>query len=194
MKKIFYILLIFLLIISTFGCMNTSHNGDETQYQNNDIDEKAKPCLAGISLGDSKNVVIEKLGTEYEETNFEEAGHFPENFYSWEYDNGTLVYIGRDSGKVLEIRSTGQEAETNLGIKVGDRAELVFDTYRAKYTEPVSIHTDDILVGVFKIEENAIIIFDFNMEDGITNLEEVNSDDLVERIILTHPTHIDDSF
>ncbi|KUO49086.1 MAG: hypothetical protein APF76_10705 [Desulfitibacter sp. BRH_c19] len=94
----------------------------------------------------------------------------------------------------MEISSDAQGAEINLGIKVGDDAERVFDTYRAKYTEPESGHGYGELVGVFKIEEGAAIIFDFNMEDGIVNPEKVNSNDILERIILTYPPHIEEDF
>jgi len=152
-----------------------------------------KPSLAGIKLGDSKETVEQKLGSKYREKAYEEAGHFPEQFNTWEYDNGTIVYIGKDTGKVLEIRSTGQGVGTNLNVKVGDSSQKVFEVYRDKYTEPESIHGGK-LIGVFKVEDGAALIFDFNIEDGIANPEDIRTDDRVERIILTYPSHIDESF
>lgn len=195
-----------LLSIVSAGCTqegNPGENppaGNHPNESNNSADqenvnqENVKPSLAGISLGDPKETVEEKLGQDYEVADFEEAGHFPETFYSWEYENGTVVYLGKESGKVLEIHSSAQGVGTNLGVKIGDSAKTVLGTYRAKYTEPESIHGFGKLTGVFKVEGGAALLFDFNQEDGIVNPEGVEEEDVLERIILTYPAHIDEDF
>lgn len=190
MKKTFIIFLIFLLGASLISCTAIPFGENEDQPQQNN----GKPSIAGISLGDSKETVQNKLGEEYKVTYYDEAGHYPELFYVWEYEYGITVYIGKVSEKVLEIRSTAIGTETNLGIKVGDNAELVLDTYREKYTEPESIHGVGKLIGIFKVEEGTAMIFDFNIEDGIANPGEINSNDILEQIILTYPSHIEESF
>ncbi|NLM20165.1 MAG: hypothetical protein GX207_00240 [Peptococcaceae bacterium] len=206
-KSLLILFIVFLcLSLSLMGCTsgNTGEkieediekgvqDGIEDLEKNLNDNILDKPSLAGIRLGDTKETVKEKLGGDYQEKVYEEAGHFPEQFYTWQYSNGTIVYIGKDSDKVLEIRSTAKGVGTNLEVKVGDSAEKIFETYRDKYTEPESIHGGK-LIGVFKVEDGAALIFDFNTEDGIVNPEDVKPEDRVERIILTYPAHIDESF
>lgn len=159
-----------------------------------DFDETRTPSIAGIRLGESKDKVLEILGDDYAETKYEEAGHFSEKFTNWEYADGFIISIGQESGKVFQIMATSPTASTNLGIKVGDSAEKTLNTYRAKYLEPESIHGGK-LYGVFKVENGQAIIFDFNIDDGIVNPpEEIDPAEKLERIILTYPSYLDDSF
>jgi hypothetical protein len=104
-----------------------------------------------------------------------------------------MVVVGHGSNKVLEIRSTSPERETDLGVKVGDQADKVLSTYREKYSEPDSIHGGK-LYGCFKAEEGQALAFAFNIENGYFNSEEIPTDKQVEGILLTYPTYIDDSF
>lgn len=196
MKKIIILLFAVLFMFSASACtifgQDISENTPPVSEGTDGAQEK-NPSLAGISLGDPADKVKEILGTDFEETFYEEAGHFPESFYTWEYSEGTMVVVGHDSNKVLEIRSTSPERETDLGVKVGDQAEKVFNTYREKYSEPESIHGGK-LYGCFKIEEGQALAFAFNIENGYFNPEDVPADELVEGILLTYPTYIDDSF
>lgn len=187
LKRLLILLVTALAAVALAGC--SADDGQESDGG----DGLQRPSLAGVSLGDAKGSVLEKLGADYQVTAGEEAGHFPENYYLWEYADGTMVIIGRNSGEVLEIRSTAREAATNLGVKVGDPAESVFTTYRGAYTEPESIH-GGILTGVFKVEDGAALIFDFDVEDGIVNPRGVDAGETLERIILTYPSHIDEDF
>ena len=158
-----------------------------------DVDEKRQPSIAGIQLYDDKEKVKEILGNEYKETFYEEAGHYPEPFYIWRYEKGFEVVFGKDSNKVYQITTTSPEGTTNLESKVGDSAEETLGTYRAKYIEPESIH-GGMLYGVFKVENGQALIFDFNIEDGLVNPNEIKPEEKVERIILTYPAFLDDSF
>lgn len=187
LKKVVALLVAFLVAVATAGC------GADNAPESNAEDGVPRPSLFGVSLGDSREVVQEKLGREYQETEYEEAGHFPEVFCTWDYTDGTTVYIGRESGNVMEIRSTAPDATTNLGVKIGDTAESVFAIYRERYTEPESIH-GGVLTGVFKVEDGAAVVFDFDMEDGIVNPSGVDADETLKRIILTYPSHVDDDF
>ncbi len=187
LKRIVALLLAFLMAAAPAGC------GADKSPESNAVDGFARPSVCGVSLGDSKEVVQEKLGLEYQETEHEEAGHFPEAFSIWEYSDGTKVYIGRKSGSVMEIRSTAPEAATNLGARIGDTAESVFAIYRSRYSEPESIH-GGVLTGVFKVEDGAAVIFDFDVEDGIVNPNGVDAGQTLKRIILTYPSHVDDDF
>jgi hypothetical protein len=209
-KKVLLIFLVICLILGLTACTtnNQAENIPETelneeQSANNDsptvnqeesVNEALTPSIAGIKLGDPTDKVIEILGSDYIETKYEEAGHFPEKFITWEYADGFIFSIGQDSNQVLQIMATSSLAVTNLGIKVGDSAEETLNTYRAKYIEPESIHGGKLL-GVFKVENGQAIIFDFNKDDGIVNpTEEIKNDENVERIILTYPAFLDDSF
>lgn len=158
-----------------------------------DFDETRQPSIAGISLWDHKDKVQEMLGSNYTETHYEEAGHFYEPFSLWKYEDGFTITIGQTSNKVLQIEATAPGAETNLGAKVGDDAGDVLKVYREKYREPTSIHGPELL-GVFKVENGQAMIFDFNIEDGLVNPEGTELEGPVERIILTYPTYLDDSF
>lgn len=182
-KKILAGFLIIAFLIFATAC---------TKNENKDFQEKAS--IAGICLGDRKEKVLEALGKEFKETYHDEAAHFPEAFYAWDFEEGIMVIIGKNSETVLQINASSPNAETNLGIKAGDSAEKVLSLYREKYVEPESIHGGKLL-GVFKVECGQALIFDFNTEDGIVNpMEEIKPDEKVERIILTYPTYIDDSF
>ncbi|HHW06349.1 MAG TPA: hypothetical protein GXX34_02240 [Clostridia bacterium] len=158
-----------------------------------DLDETRQPSVAGICLGDHKDKVKELLGGDFTEIPYAEAGHFDEPYVLWEYPAGYSIAIGRTSGRVLQIAATAPGAGTNLGARVGDRAGEVLALYRASYEEPVSIHGGD-LPGVFKVENGQAVIFDFNMEDGLVNPAGVEPEGVVERIVLTYPVYLDDSF
>lgn len=184
-----------LLMFST-GCSNTDTNLSprETKEENHSSwQDSSQPSIAGISLGDHKDKVKELLGTDFTETHYEEGGHFKEPFVLWEYSHGYSITIGQNSNKVLQIVATAPDAYTNLGVKVGDSAEEILPLYRDKYQEPTSIHGGK-LYGVFKVEKGQGIIFDFNKEDGLVNLSEADLTGPVERIILTYPEYLDDSF
>jgi hypothetical protein len=151
-----------------------------------------RPSISGVHLGDTREQVIAALGKDYVETAPSgEAGHFPEQVYSLDYD-GTKVFIGADSGKVLEIYTTSSQAETNLGIKMGDSGEKVFEAYRGKYIEPESIH-GGTLYGIFKVEGAAALAFNFDT-DPAQYPREIKPDNKVTGMTLTYPEIMDDSF
>lgn len=158
-----------------------------------DIDENRQPSIGGIHLNDPKETVEQILGTDYQETYDDEAAYYPETHYIWQYDNGYCIIIGKDSGKVLEIIATATDATTNLGAKMGDSAATVLPLYREKYPEPDS-NIGGILLGSFIVEQDQLIVFDFDINDGMFNHpdDQIPDTATVERIILTDPTYIDD--
>jgi len=170
------------------GYTEINDQGKETKKTTKNI----KPSISGVHLGDSKAQVEAALGKDYKETPpGEEVGHFPEQVFRWDYD-GYRIFIGAESGGVLELNVTSPQAETNLGIKMGDTAAAVFEAYRPKYIEPESIHGGK-LYGIFKVEGAAAMFFSFDLKEGQT-LEDIKPENKVERIILTYPGIMDDSF
>lgn len=152
-----------------------------------------RPNISGVQLGHNKEQVKAALGSNYKETPpGEETMHFPEKVYRWDYDEGYKIFIGAESGEVLEIIAESPRAETNLGIKTGDTASKVFAAYRPKYIEPESIH-GGIVYGLFKVEGAAALFFNFDLKEGQTP-ENIKPDNKVVRIILTYPSMLDDSF
>ncbi len=155
--------------------------------------QNIKPGIAGVHLGDIKEQVIKALGRGYIETiSGEELLNFSESVYRWDYSTGYTVLIGKTSGKVLEIRATAPQAETNLGVKVGDRADQVFAVYRPDYIEPESMHGGK-LSGVFKVEGTAALFFNFDLQEGQSR-QDIQSESKVESMVLTYPELMDDSF
>lgn len=162
--------------------------GKETRKTTKNI----RPDISGVHLGDTKAQVEAALGNGYKETPPSgEAGHFPEQVYRWDYD-GYKVFIGAESGKVLEITAESPNAETNLGIKMGDTSTKVFEVYRPKYIEPVSIHGGKIY-GMFKVEGAAALYFQFDLKEG-QSLADIKPENKVVRMVLTYPEILDDSF
>ena len=187
-KKLLLSVFIVTILMTMAACTKSgvSKNAEENPSE--------KTSIVGIQLGDNREKVLEILGKEYKEILSEEAGHFPESYYVWDFEEGFTVIIGRHSEEVLQISAASTAAKTNLGIRIGDSAEKTLNLYRKKYTEPESIHGGELL-GVFKVEDGRALIFDFNIADGIVNpVAEIKPDEKVERIILTYPAYIDDSF
>lgn len=151
------------------------------------------PSLAGLSLGDPQDKVLEIWGNDYQAVEHEESGHFYEPFQIWTYSNGNSVVIGTTTNTVLEVTALATSAETNLGIKVGDTAATALTLYRSQYIEPESSFGGQLL-GVFKLEYGLALLIDFDKEDGIVNPQPIKDTDLIERMILTKPAYIDEGF
>lgn len=170
------------------GYTEINDQGEESKKSTKNI----KPSISGVHLGDSKAQVEAALGKDYKETAPSgETGHFPEQVYRWDYD-GYRIFIGAESGGVLELYVTSPQAETNLGIKIGDTAAKVFEAYRPEYIEPESIHGGK-LYGLFKVEGAAALFFRFDLKDG-QSLEDIKPENKVESMTLTYPEILDDSF
>jgi len=168
------------------GYTETDARGQAVRKTTRDI----RPSLAGVHLGDTRAEVEAVLGTDYQEVFSEETGHFPEQVYRLDYPDGNRVYIGKASEAVLEINVTAPDAATNLGVKVGDAAATALPVYReAGYREPESIH-GGLLPGVFRVEGGAAMFLVFADRDS----PDIRPDARIERIILTYPEMMDDSF
>jgi hypothetical protein len=209
-KRIIMILLIGILFI-TPGCLINAGEGTEnkatdsdtsavnTETTNEAIDSDISglqiitvSSLGGISLGDSPERVVAVLGSNYtESTEPDVAGFIGEDMAVWSYESGIVVYIGQSSGKVLKIKSTSPDLQTDLGIRGGDNAETVFEAYRPLYKEAVSRHWDEVLEGWFHMEDGAVMIFDFDKSDSVLVNRDVTRDSLVEEIILAYWAHFD---
>jgi hypothetical protein len=199
-KLVFIIIILSILMIT--GCSRPISSDNPQENNNTNVQGETNgsyskgnsmPSISGVHLGDTKEQVRAVLGDKYVETPpDEEPGHFPEPVYCWTYEAGYMVFFGKDSGKVLEIIATSSEAETNLGAKIGDTSDKVFSIYRPKYIEPVSVHGDQ-LIGIFKVEGGAALVFGWDQKDG-KNPEDIKPEDKVVSMILTYPSILDDSF
>lgn len=171
------------------GYTEINEKGQESKKTTKNI----RPSISGVHLGDTGDQVRAALGNAYKETPpGEEMGHFPEKVYRWDYEEGYKIFIGAESGKVLEIVAISSAAETNLGIKTGDTAAKVFEVYRPKYIEPESIHGGKIF-GLFKVEGAAALFFRFDLPEG-QSLADIKPGHKVKQISLTYPEILDDSF
>lgn len=198
-KAIFIILAVMLFITS--GCTEANNKGDTNNKGDKDIIEATEtpgqvdetsengetvPSLGGISLEDSSEKVKSVLGDKYSETEeSDNLGAFGEDIVIWNYNNAISVSIGKTSGKVLRVLSKSPDYKTDLGIKVGDDAATVFETYRSKFKEAVSRHNDETLEGWFLTEDETVVIFDFDKSDDSIVNSNITSDSRVEEIILS---------
>jgi hypothetical protein len=161
--------------------------------QSHKTTQNVRPSISGVHLGDTREQVETALGDDYLETPPGEATmNFPEPVYRWTYARGYEVFIGQDSGEVWEIMSSYPQAETNLGVRIGDSAAKVFEIYRPQYIEPESIHGGK-LYGVFKVEGAAALSFRFDTDPG-TIRSEIQPDSKVISMDLTYPNIMDDDF
>lgn len=190
MKKLL-VAVIIMATLFTVGCTSLVNNEAKDPGQENLTrqDENREPdqtddsaSLAGIHLGDSVQTVSDVFGDDYKEEKFEDDGFFGEGFALRQYD-GIDVVIGLSSQKVLQIDVYGSQFTTNLGDKVGDKANSVLEKYRSKYREYEGVNSDGKLTGWFQTDEETLVIFSFNEERSRFN-EEVTDDSKVEGITL----------
>jgi hypothetical protein len=192
-KAILIVLTGILLIVS--GCstsIDREENNKPIDSETPDQGSVTAPSLGGISLGDSSESVIGALGNNYtESTETDDAGFIGEDMTVWSYESGIVVNIGKRSGKVLRVKSTSPDFRTDLGVKVDDNAKTVFDAYKPVFQEAVSRHSDNVLEGWFLIEDQAIMIFDFDKSDGSLINSSITPDSRVGEIILAYWEHFD---
>lgn len=212
MKKSFLIILASMLLLS--GCatnnpqdQNTNLDKPGQQVETNlpgntdqgqkdpgngqDLETDQRASLGKIRLGDAFSQVEQILGKDYKETLHDEPGHFSEPWYSREYNKGIKVVVGKKSGKVLEIDAIDADFTTNLGAKVGNTAERVKDLYATKYKPFESRQGDGPLEGFYLLDEDLVIIFDYNKDDDQLFNTNIKPDSKVEMIRLTHSQYLD---
>lgn len=192
-KKIILAILI-VTVIAISGCSQEKkpqkNKPQEGSKQEENIQDKT-PGIGGIHIGDSKDKVVEILGTDYKETVEDESGYFGEPYVLMEYKDKAQVVVGRDTKKVFEMVSYTPDLATNIGVKVGDTAKDTLEKYRSKYEETQSIHTGGKLTGWFNVENGAIMILDFNKNDETMINENVTPESKIEMIKLTHSNFVD---
>jgi hypothetical protein len=190
MKKLL-VAVIIMATLFTVGCSSAVNNESKDPEQENltEQSENREPeptddstSLAGIHLGDSAQTVSDVLGDGYKEEKSEDDGFFGEGFVLRQYE-GIDVVIGLSSQRVLQIDAYGSQFATNLGGKVGDKANSVLEKYRSKYSEYEGVNSDGKLTGWFQTDEETLVIFSFN-EDRSRFNEEVTDDSKVEGITL----------
>jgi|GEM_PF-4833944 len=158
--------------------------------------EKESPTfsvsLGGISLGDSPEKVAQVLGSDYEESQEEDIlGAFGEDVLIWRYEKGITVTFGKDTKKVIKVVAYHPDFETDLGIKIGDKAQRIFEKYEPISQKPVSRHNNEVLTGWFDMGEGEILIFDFDRNDNTPVNGDVLPDAQVQEIILGYWKHFD---
>ncbi len=153
----------------------------------------AKTTLAGIGLGDSASEVTRLFGRMYEEELlFADEGYYGEDAVYWNYQDRIFFTIGQNTQKVLRIDVTVGDYETNLGIRVGQRAQDILPKYTALYPQLVSIHTDGEVPGWFLVEKGGLLIFVFYDVNGERIYEGAVPDNAVcEGITLAYEEHFD---
>ncbi|HHW31273.1 MAG TPA: hypothetical protein GXX20_06315 [Clostridiaceae bacterium] len=211
-KTILIVLTVSLLIL--YGCSKYVDEKNRIEYNKNKISENQNEIekdkneinssdasnqetanvssLGGISLGYSPEMVVNILGDNYiESTEPDYFGIMGEDITVWSYDNGIVIRIGETTGKVLSVTSKNPDFQTDMGIKVGDDAETVFNAYKPKFEEAKSRHSDEILEGWYLVGDGTVMIFDFDKSDNAVINSNIASDSKVEEIILAYWKHFD---
>lgn len=193
MKKLIIAILMSLLTLAAFGCAARDEVKQETPPKQpaENVVKDFQPNLGGIKLGDPKEKVFQTFGTDYEQTAFDEDYSLGEPFVKLHYNNGITVVLGSKSNSVLEIESSSPSTPSNLGFKIGDRAQDVLTNYRSKYKEPNSNQGDGKLTGWFLInDQQDLVIFDFDKNQSWGNVD-IKPDAQVERLRLTNFKYMD---
>lgn len=136
-----------------------------------EILELSNQSLAGLSLGISKEEVINILGNNYQES------FLDPDYIELYYKNGISVILGRNGNseyQVIMINVITKEYKTNMGIKAGDYINNALEVYRNKYKEHISKHTNKKVIGMFEIDECIALKFNYN-KDKISKETKINS-------------------
>lgn len=201
MKKMPGLILIALLLAVTIACSPKELTPKETPPQQVQPDQQPqppqpgeegfRPSIGGIKRGDSKDQLLAAFGTRYEEDTFEEEVSLGEPFARLSFPNGITAIVGIETNKVLEIETNSADTVTNLGFKVGDDAREVLAKYRTMYQEPQSRHSDDTLIGWFLLQDEELIIFNFDQDEVLVNDPQLKPDAKVKRIKLSNFDYMD---
>ncbi len=186
-KKTFLLLIVLLLILALSACTPNGGNGDP------DPDPPEITTLADIALGDPADTVTQMYGTQYEEdTTSADESYYGEDVANWNYQDRIYFTIGLTTQSVLRVYVAIPDYETNLGVKVGDKADTFLPQYRDYYDELVSNQSDDILNGWFLIEEGGLLIFRFADENGeLDPTLPIPDEAVVDSITLAYVEHFD---
>lgn len=176
---------------------DASHNNtnvNPTKVNDNPtVNSKVRPAsLGGICLGDKMDDVEKALGKDYTESiETDESGYIGEDMIVWTYKKGIVVTIGKKSKEVINVVSNSPEIQTDLGIKAGDKAKLVFDKYRPVFKEVKSRHDNSVLTGWFDIGNGIIVIFGFEDKNSTKINNVVEPDSSVQQITMAYWKHFD---
>jgi len=147
--------------------------------------------LGPVHLGDTLEDVIKNLGDNFtEETIKDDAGFFPEPLALLDYEGQIELWIGKKTNRVVGIKVSTEEFQTDLGFKTGDNANTVIDRYKDLYGEFESPH-GGINLGWFEVEKDVVIIFDFIRDDNSRFNPEITPDSKVEYIELIYAWILD---
>ncbi|ATW26871.1 hypothetical protein [Candidatus Formimonas warabiya] len=206
LKKLSLFVLLGVLSLAVFACAwigdNTKPGDREEEIREDNPDRQenepghadqertGKTSLGGISLGDSREKVQKVLGDRFTETINEEPGYYGEPQIICRYDSGINIMVGKDSQKVLDVSVDTPEFPLDSGVKVGDNGLEVLKKYRAQYDEFQGANSDGKITGWFKIEDESLLIFDFDGNNGALK-PSVTDRSLVTTIRLAYSKHFD---
>lgn len=189
-RKTVILLLILLFLLPLTACSRDNENNGNGEP---DPDPPEQTILAGIALGDPASKVIQLYGNQYiEDTLSADDSYYGQDVANWNYQDRIYFTIGQSTQTVLRVYVTVPEYETNLAVKVGQRAVTFLPLYRGYYEELVSYHSDDVLYGWFQVEDGGLLIFRFT--DGDIAIEggvPIPDQAIVDNITLAYQDHFD---
>lgn len=187
MKKIFLVWLLSAILVFGAGCQTSA---DHDKPADDPLPAEDRITLAGIGLGDSREMVKEKLGSDYQSEILDDGGFFGEATERWTYGDEVELIIGEETGKVLQMKLSSPEFAVSSGARVGDRADQVLPGYEAEYPLARDHFEGHELPGWFVVEEGVWLIFDFKDDDTWGN-QTIENEDQIVSIHLAYERFID---
>ncbi len=199
-------LLVFALILALAGCAKPAVTPEPEPEPTPEPEPEPTPepepepeppelpertTLGGVRLGDSAERVSMLLGKNFTEEPSGDEGWYGEDTVLRSYPRGMVLTMGLKTGKVLRLETDTAEYATNLGVRVGSRADDALAQYRELYDEFEGANSDGPIAGWFKVESGGLLIFDFDAEDGMLINPEVKQHAAVEVIVLAYTRHFD---
>lgn len=167
----------------------------ENEADKNDEEQTEDVTKVGdFYLGQPEAEVDKLLGQASSIRKIEEGFYYkePYNIKEYKLDNGEYIQVitGENSKKVLDFTVAVSGYKTNLGVSKGDTYASIEEKYK-DYKKVENPHQGGELSGWYYLNNDQIIIFDFDMEDQSSVNLAINSDSKLEAIRVARREYFD---
>lgn len=200
MKKLSIAIALILVLGLFAGCSNAGQKQDTTkeppkteQPDTQEPDTVEGTNVGGIYLGQPADEISTKFG-KADTVNSVDEGYYGEPYDIWEYkrENGGFMtfVVGKNTNKVLDFTIAVTGYKTDLGIEVGNTYDEVNKKY-GSFKNVVSNQDGRELEGWYDLNNDQIIIFDFDKDDQSTVNQNLKPESKVESIRVSRFDYFD---